>query len=199
MTDTQLKKQAYNRAYREKNREQLKAYDRARADQPDRQYSVRREYAKSWYQQNREHRATKMRLWYQRMKADPVRYAAWLERAARVAKQRPDLRRARERKWRLANPVNVRVHKKRDRARHANAQGQCLPHQWEARFNFYGQMCAYCGIKLTLSTTQADHVIAIKCGGSHWPSNLVPACSSCNGSKQTKRWTPRNFSLKTLS
>lgn len=195
MTDTQLRKQAYNRAYREANRERLNAYDRARASQPERQYSARKEYAKAWYQKNHEIRAVKMRAWYLQLKADPVRYAAFLKNASDYCKRRPDIRRKRDRNWRRAHPDKVRVYKRQAKAIKKHALGRCLPFQWEARLAYYGGLCAYCGIALIPENTHTDHVIALKIGGTNWPSNLVPACTSCNCKKQKWRWIPHNFSL----
>lgn len=51
----------------------------------------------------------------------------------------------------------------------------------EARFLEFDNRCAYCGSAEKLSL---DHFIAISVGGAHCLGNLVPACLSCNSSKQ---------------
>ncbi len=47
------------------------------------------------------------------------------------------------------------------------------------------------------AATTADHIVAVVDGGSHALSNLQPACSSCNSSKQNGRRSlvvrPRTF------
>lgn len=55
---------------------------------------------------------------------------------------------------------------------------------WECKRDF-GWQCAYCradvGDELTM-----DHVTSLAAGGSHDATNIVPACRSCNSSKQDK-------------
>ncbi len=56
------------------------------------------------------------------------------------------------------------------------------PPNWQAlreeTFRRYGHVCWKCG----RFAGSVDHVIARALGGSHDPSNLRPACSSCNSS-----------------
>ena len=78
----------------------------------------------------------------------------------------------------------------RRRASNVRAAGSCSTEQLKARFEFYGNCCAYCGGPAETS----DHVIALVRGGSNWPANIRPACTSCNSSKGAKRlfneWKP---------
>lgn len=46
-----------------------------------------------------------------------------------------------------------------------------------------GRWCYYCGNR----ADHADHVIPSSAGGGHKASNLVPACSTCNCTKNKKR------------
>lgn len=46
-------------------------------------------------------------------------------------------------------------------------------------FEEFGGLCAYCGSP----ATTWDHVLPVKRGGETLPWNIVPACSSCNSSK----------------
>ncbi len=43
--------------------------------------------------------------------------------------------------------------------------------------------CAYCG---STDSITVDHVIPISKGGPHSRDNVVPACKSCNSSKNTR-------------
>lgn len=54
----------------------------------------------------------------------------------------------------------------------------------EARFDYYGWRCAYCGSSKDL---QADHIKPKARGGADLPCNLVPACGPCNRKKHA-RW-----------
>lgn len=78
------------------------------------------------------------------------------------------------------------------RARKSGAAGvdYCSLDKFEARRSLYGFRCAYCGAP---DAPHVDHVIPLCRGGSAFPSNLVPACSSCN---RRNNWrTPREFGL----
>ena len=75
---------------------------------------------------------------------------------------------------------------KRREAREANADGFHTDTQWLARVEFYGWRCKYCDCKLMKQTLTKDHIIALANGGSHWPSNLAPACRPCNSWKRDK-------------
>lgn len=78
----------------------------------------------------------------------------------------------------------------RYQARKMSAPGACSTEQLKARFEFYGNRCAYCGGSDCVS---ADHVIPLFRGGSNFPANIRPACRPCNSSKGTKKlseWRP---------
>ena len=115
------------------------------------------------------------------------------------------------RKWREANPDKVkelqkshyaknrdkeredskryrRTHKeqysgygRKRRARLANNGCSLTLRQWEEIKLRYKHKCAYCGAKEDLTM---DHVTPISKGGSHSADNVVPACKTCNCSKQ---------------
>lgn len=57
-----------------------------------------------------------------------------------------------------------------------------VPPWWEAeKFSDFGGLCAYgCNRK----ATELDHVWPVARGGRSEPSNLIPACFSCNSSKK---------------
>jgi len=61
--------------------------------------------------------------------------------------------------------------------------------QWEEILVKFNRRCAYCGVTAE-GTKQKyltqEHIIAISNGGEHSPYNVVPACQSCNSSKQDR-------------
>jgi len=50
------------------------------------------------------------------------------------------------------------------------------------KMEYFSNKCVYCGGPYE----SVDHKIPLIGGGSNWPSNLVPACNSCNSKKHTK-------------
>jgi len=85
----------------------------------------------------------------------------------------------------------AKLWKREYHAKRKGAPGTCTPDQWRARIAYYGNCCAYCWIELTLDTVTVDHIKPTVAGGSNWPSNLAPACLTCNRKKNRRRWIPR--------
>jgi hypothetical protein len=109
---------------------------------------------------------------------------------------RPEFKRKhaqRNREYRRTHKEWFRATKRNRRARELGAHGSCSAKQWRWRIEYYGWRCRYCKKSLTVATVTQDHVIPLARGGSHWPSNLVPACVSCNSKKYTKcpTWAKR--------
>ena len=106
-------------------------------------------------------------------------------------------------KWRAENPEKKlacrrayrsspkgreahRAKRNRRRARKRNAPGNATTEQIKARFDYHGNKCRYCGC--SDKPLAIEHMIPLARGGSNWPSNLVPACTSCNSSKRAKTY-----------
>jgi 5-methylcytosine-specific restriction protein A len=92
--------------------------------------------------------------------------------------------------WIAANIERARMQGRRDanarRARLANVGGTFTAQQALWRIEYFGWHCVYCKKELTERTVTLDHQIPICRGGTDWPSNLVPACKSCNSKKHKK-------------
>lgn len=54
---------------------------------------------------------------------------------------------------------------------------------WIEALNFFNKKCCYCGAETEL---ERDHFIPLSKGGPFIKENIVPACRSCNASKQDK-------------
>jgi 5-methylcytosine-specific restriction endonuclease McrA len=80
------------------------------------------------------------------------------------------------------NPDVGRVAFHNRRARERQAKGRANKQQLKGRWSVFGSLCWLCGAKATTT----DHVIPLNRGGAGWPSNLRPACRSCNSSKQDR-------------
>ena len=89
--------------------------------------------------------------------------------------------------WRSENMELLRLYGRRRRAAEYHAPGFHTLEQWIMRVQYYGWRCAYCGKLLDVHILTQDHWIPLSRGGSHFASNLVPACLSCNSSKHNRR------------
>lgn len=144
---------AYYAAHREEERAHVNAYHAAHREE-------QRVYQKAYRATHREERRASAKAYY----------AAHCEEAKAYAKA-----------WCQANPERSRATGSRYRARKVNARGAAYTtsEHIAARWKFYGDLCYICGAPAEAT----DHVIALAAGGSHWPANLRPVCTSCNCAK----------------
>jgi 5-methylcytosine-specific restriction endonuclease McrA len=85
------------------------------------------------------------------------------------------------------NKGDVHGQKKRARARKLGApRVELTGPQWARIIKAFHYACAYCGESFALVSEQLtqDHIVPLSRGGSHDRTNVVPACLSCNSSKQ---------------
>jgi 5-methylcytosine-specific restriction endonuclease McrA len=133
-----------------------------------------------WAAQNPEKRAEIVRRDAARRRA--IRRDARLtpeERAAvNLVRNRMKVRR-----WAREHPARRRAYGRVAQAnRRARVQangGSVSLRDWQARWDYYAGKCWMCGDL----ASEMDHVIPLTLGGPSWPSNLRPACRSCNASK----------------
>lgn len=153
-----------------------------------------KEYSKAWQKNNPERRREASRLGAKRRYwLDPDKYREaskrWRslnpekEQAARQNAVVSGKSAARLREWRKNNPHKRKAQEYRRRALLTDAPGCASGEQIAARVEMWGGKCWLC---LKVADT-IDHVIPLSRGGSNWPSNLRPACKSCNSRKHTKR------------
>ena len=88
---------------------------------------------------------------------------------------------AQTRAWHAANKdkVNAIHHARRARLIGAAGWGYTKAQHIAWRWELFGGKCWMCGA----DADHTDHVIPLGAGGSHWPSNLRPACLTCNSSR----------------
>lgn len=63
--------------------------------------------------------------------------------------------------------------------------------QWNEMKSYFGNRCAYCNSELPLTR---EHFLPVNKGGEFTHNNIIPACKSCNSSKQDSdffEWYPR--------
>lgn len=94
--------------------------------------------------------------------------------------------------WCAANLDRVRkqgrLQANRRRVRLEANIGECSTTQMLARIEYHGWLCRYCKQGLDIKTVTIDHLIPVSRNGSNWPSNMVPACKSCNSRKHKKTY-----------
>lgn len=82
------------------------------------------------------------------------------------------------------NPQRKRDGEARRRARKNGADvREFTDQQWRRMVDRYRGCCHYCGDHTTLTQ---DHVIPLFRGGRHSTGNIVPACGTCNSSKNDR-------------
>jgi 5-methylcytosine-specific restriction endonuclease McrA len=152
-----------------------------------------RERHRIWYVNNREKAYAKTLKW-RRSNKEKVRELDRKWREANPEKVRaiqhrkyaanPASAKARHYKWCKNNPDKVRslVHRRRARLRDASSPG-VTAEQWARELEIAGHACVYCGSRGPLTR---EHLTPICRGGRDEPSNIAPACGSCNSSKGSK-------------
>lgn len=96
-------------------------------------------------------------------------------RARERYKSRPDVREKSHAQSKLAKYKRKAILK--------TAVADFTAEQWRQVKAAYKHRCAYCGERKPLTQ---DHVLPISQGGHHTASNIVPACRSCNSSKNAR-------------
>jgi len=132
---------------------------------------------KQYYQANREQRIEYNKQYYQANREQRIECSKQYRQANRekIAE--------RKRQYNQANREAHNARKQKRRALKRNAAGNATAAEIQARFDYHGNRCYYCGCD---GKMQIEHRIPLSRGGTHHPANIVPACPSCNYSKGTK-------------
>jgi 5-methylcytosine-specific restriction endonuclease McrA len=93
------------------------------------------------------------------------------------------------RQGKYRNPAKRAVYQQN---RRAHEVGRITPAEWAEVLDRYHHRCAYCGASGRLTI---DHVQPLSKGGRHEPSNLAPACPSCNSRKHNRLWKPAQLDV----
>lgn len=88
-----------------------------------------------------------------------------------------------DRKYRQSLKGKISTIRAKTKRRARSDKWRVTPKQWKHILKAFGHKCAYCGRPDDLT---ADHFISLYHGGQSIIGNIVPACLSCNSSKQHK-------------
>lgn len=145
-----------SKEYRDKNKEHKKEYDKKYYKK---NRDKKREYDKKYYAENKEKLNQYNKIYYQDNK----------ESIKEINK-----------KWKLSNPDKVKLTRKRRRNKSKELVSDLTLDEWNYIKMYFNNECAYCGEKCDL---EQDHFIPVTKGGGYTKSNIIPACRSCNASK----------------
>jgi 5-methylcytosine-specific restriction endonuclease McrA len=159
--------------YRKKNREKIRAYARR--------------WMRAWYRANL--REARKRLKDYRLRS-PEKWRAY-DREVYHRNLKTDAvwmrnKLAKGRAWARRNPEKQRERVGRYRVRKLSASGSHTFAEWLTIIRLHRWKGFYCGQRVTRSTVTKDHLIPLFKKGTDFPTNLVPACKSCNSGKAAR-------------
>lgn len=189
-------RRAANIAYREKNKEKLRAYEAARYKQryakrkliplSDEQKQAVREKTAAWRKKYPDRAKEMVKKWRE-------------ENPQWVAPHRLD-RAAVNAKWRASYKAKAEYYRQKareKRIRRFGADGSHTEEEWVDLVRYFGNSCVYCGAggKMT-----RDHVIPLsrkELNPTDYIQNILPACGPCNARKKDKTdWEYRLWMFK---
>lgn len=153
-----------------------------------------RDRAAKWYRDNYDRAANKRAAQREDLRIKNRKYYAAnreveIQRSIEYQSANREAVSERNRSYKRNNRERYSLHEHTRRARINGAAGTHTFEQWIGRLAFHGHRCRYCSTPLTVRSATRDHMIPLIKGGTNWPSNLVPACFSCNSRKQARTFT----------
>lgn len=199
-------KSAYDKEYREKNKERLKEFHK-RHHQENKE--KRNAYAKKWHSENKEHIKKYKQANKEKITEFNKKYLAenkekhkqvvakWKEEhkehIRQYRKENRERDRLKENEWRKSergkklSRVSVNAYKSRKRA----LINTFTAKEWDECIKYFNDECAYCGCKPEV--IEQEHFIPVNKNGAFVKENIITACRSCNASKADKdfsEWYP---------
>jgi hypothetical protein len=133
------------------------------------------EATRLWRENNKE----KVKFHNQKYKAEnPQYFKDYYQKHYEENKPKEKVRHS---KYRLNNKEKENFNQGRRKTRLKGLPINFSLENWKQTMKHFDNKCAYCGEKAKLSR---DHFIALSKGGEYTGNNIIPACISCNCSKQ---------------
>lgn len=202
-----------NKKYREANKEKKAAQDRCYYENNKEKCS---KYIKNYYELNKDRLTEYKRQYYTENKTRiREQHKQYYGSNKNKAKERNKCYREsykekiaeQNKKYYIANKEKIKersreyhklnidkwnIWKQRRRAKEKELPHELTAEQWGIIKDAFNNRCCYCGKELPLTQ---DHFIALDNGGEFSVNNIVPACKSCNSSKNNKKfflWYPKH-------
>lgn len=122
-------------------------------------YEKNPEYRRNYYQKNKDKHNASTKEWYKKNKEKH--------------KQLSD-------RWRSENKERFNVMVRKYQHKKRSVKFDFTENDWNIALDYFGHKCAYCS---GVGKLQKEHVIPVSKNGPFIPSNIIPACASCNISK----------------
>lgn len=167
-----------NKKWRDKNKEYFSKWKEENKEY----YSA---YKKSYHKKHRERNLEYFRNW----RKENHEYLLEYDRKRYKQNKKEHLRRSR--RYQLENKDKIKAYNQKRRNTKRNLPATLTSEQWVTIKRTFNYGCAYCGRKDPLSQ---EHFIPLNSGGEYTHDNIIPACKSCNSSKQDKsffEWYPQ--------
>lgn len=190
--------------YTEKNKEIKCVYNKKyKADHKQETSDYNKKYSK----EHREVISIRNKL-YNKENAEPIKARHKLyqmDNKEMLRRKRSDnyyknivVEKARMKKYKTSNKESFVIRQQHREAGKRNLENTLTMNEWENIKERFNNSCAYCG---KVSILEQEHFIPLTKGGEYATSNIIPACKSCNCSKNDKlfsEWYPayRHFSKK---
>lgn len=173
--------------YVEKNREEIK---KRQKEHTIKNKERKKEYDKEYYEENKESIAKQGKEYYYNNYEEIQRYSKDRNADPEVKKQRREYRKTRKerdaflhKEWRLKNIQRISTNKQRRYSRQKSLESTLIHEEWLSAIEAFDGECAYCGNEVELTR---DHFIPVTKDGGFTVENIVPACRSCNSSKNNR-------------
>jgi 5-methylcytosine-specific restriction endonuclease McrA len=145
-------------------------------------------YKAQWQRENRAKCKANVVRCREKMRTDPERYDEHRRKHREWKRNNSELVREQSRRAYAKDPEKFIArakeagHKRRALERGAGSTGVTRA-QWAEVLERHSNRCVYCQVEGRMTM---DHVVPISRGGAHDPSNIVPACKSCNSKKYNR-------------
>lgn len=196
--DNKEKVSGYGKKYYENNKEKLEKYKKKYYEKN--KESILEECRK-YYEENKEQRIQYQKQYYleNKEKASKCKKKIYSRNKDQILARQKQYRENNKeqiaettKKWRKENLDKVKLVLQKYKAKKKKLQCTLTFVQWEQIKNHFDNECAYCGMKeeehLEKWNEQLhqEHFIALSKGGEYTHNNIIPACKSCNSSKNNK-------------